>query len=346
MLDIYDDKGALLRKYYPSKEDLPDWFVKSGIPAYDMQKFASSDFAVTVPLRDGIKYAFPIMNDAATACSVLYFDHTHKNLPESLQKKAAAALLEACDRFNIEATETITKLATDYQEKTHNANLTKKPFLSQGIAGSQMFPLSTPEQVKIACDVFPQIMLKLSPDERREFALNLQEKIAEFGVELTEEQYVLINRWGGDRLSKSAAWLAIEKRAELMSESQRQLLYKAANNILDMDPDSVSKFLTKLDSELGLEFLYDRKIPDPQSIHEKSPEKVAMAKIAEGVEIPMEWWKSAVDQGALDAFSPPLREILKSKPDMLLNYQDTPVYEYVIDRLVDLGMVDRIEEPV
>jgi hypothetical protein len=246
-------------------------------------------------------------------------------------------LLEACSQFEVEPTEKIAELASEYQEQKVAAIPLQKPFQSQGIAGSSLFPLGTPEQVKTASIVYDKILNKLHPDQRREFSQNLMQKAAEFGVELPPH----VERWGGDRLSVLAVQEALEKRASYMSEDQLMLLRKSADRISELHPDKVAELLEDMDTDLGIDTLWGREIPDPRAIYE-STKVASMVKVAEGAEIPREWWDQACEQGVLGALDPSLQGALKRNPELLNQYEGHPVHEHILGGLESMGMIERV----
>ena len=342
MYDIYDDNGALLRKFYPNQEELPDFIKESGLPnPKDFQKWGSEAFAVQVPLRDGVRDAYPIMNDAAAAISAFYFDHTHQNLPPELRKVAAENILRACNDFGVELDPDfeVVQAGSDYQAKDASATPLKKPFQSQGLEGTPWFPLELPEQVKLAAELFPVIIKKLAPGERVQFSQNLLTKCAENGVPTP----AMIGFWAGTELSSAAAMEALEKRAQFMNEDQLQLLHRVAGQISVMAPEKVASILESLDSELGLESLYDSVLPDPQAIRQIPQAPTPMAKFA-NIELPMDQWSQACDAGLLDVFEPALQNELKQNPQTLDHYAGTPVMHHVVGGLEDLGLIEPEEK--
>lgn len=340
MFDIYDDRGALLKQCYPRTGDLPDWVAAGlrGVGFSDRGKLAANDFAVTIPLQNGVRHAYPVCNDAFTAVSCLYFDHTHASLPADLQKVAATNLLRACEDFGIEPTETLTKLASGYQEDRVPTTGARSPFRDQGISGSQMFPISTPEQVKLAADLFDQIIAKLPPDGRREFSQNLMQKAAEFRIDLP----VSVQRWGGSRMSGAAVLDAIEKRAYLMSENQRELLRRATAKILEMDSEKVAELLESIDTDLGIETLWGTQIPDPRAIYTE-PRVENTVKIA-GIDLPREYWDDAVSKGILSNLDAGLQSAIARNPGLLADHDGHPVQEHILDGLESLGLIVREPE--
>lgn len=333
MFDIYDDAGALLKRLYPDVSQLPK-FVLMGQPRqFDLPKYASDDFAVAVPLHDGIKYAYPLMTPGATAVSCLYFEHTHQNLPADLRKEAATRLLEACDHHSLEVTEKVAELATEYQEEEKTASF-KTRFPDQGIEGTPWFPLSTAEQVKLATDLYPQIIRKLAPSERREFTLNLQKQASAHGLGMPDTAA----QWGGNVLAKGLVLDGVEKRASMMNPQQAELLRGAIDQILVMSPEKVASVFEQLDQELGFDVLWDTKLRDPQAIHGFSEPEVELVKFAE-FEMSREHWDAACDAGLLDVFEDDTKRALRQHPEVLDEYTGTPVLQHILDGLESLGIV-------
>lgn len=332
MFDIYDDQGKLLKDHFPNANELPD-FVRQGLRQFKFgEKLASVEFALSVPTGGGMKNIYPIANDALTAVSCFYFEHTHQGLPANLQKAAAIKLSEACERFGVQTTEKVAELSTDYQVPAASATpALKKPFQEQGVEGSSLFPLSTPEQVKVASDLFDRVVQKLHPEERRQFSQNLIRKTAELNLPAPRQAF----RWGGNNLSKLAAIDALEKRAQFMTEDQLRLLRKASDTIINMHPDKVAELLYSLDEELGLESMWGKNVPDPRAIYEQldTPGTVKVA----GLEMPTELWHDACDKGLLDVFEDGVKQSLREHPDLIDRYGDGPVKAHILGTLESMG---------
>lgn len=340
VLDMYDDRGAFLLENFPRRGDLPDWVLNGlqGADFSDSQKLAADDFALQLPLKGGMRSAFPIYNDAVTAISCLYFDEYHENLPPAYQKQAAAALMGACDRFDVEAPEKVAELSKEYQVAEKSASQPKNASVSgkngnskTASMGSLLEAMDNPAFLKKASDNYGMVMRKFAPDARREFSQQFIVKCAEHKVAVPQEAYL----WGGENLSRAGIMLALEKRAAFLDEGQLSLLRSAADKIYEMHPDKVAELLTTMDTELGLDALWDTKIPDPMSIFERSKVAEVMVKVA-GLELPQGVWDSAVEAGVLDAFDPRLKAQLSRNPELL---NSSPALEdHVRSGLESLGL--------
>jgi len=336
LLDMYDDRGALLQQYFRRNEDYPEEVQRSGMPkTASLDDFGPEDYAVMVPMKDHIKPTFPIMDEGATMLSCLYFEHTHSNFPnDTLRKTAAVNLRKACDQFDLDPTPMVTKFAAEYQETPRLSSL-RIPYPDQAIQGTSFFPVSTPEQIKTASSNFDKIMRKLDSFERREFALNLEKAAAEHELDMPEN----ISNWTGNQVDLMGFMEAIEQRVARVPYEIGVVLRKTADEAANLPADEAANFLRTIDEEFGLEPLWDREIRDPESIRAFAPAAPAVVKIAD-MEIPRDQWETACrDFDILAPFEPSVQQELLKNPEVLEHYKDHPIAGYIVERLQELGIV-------
>jgi hypothetical protein len=125
-----------------------------------------------------------------------------------------------------------------------------------------------------------------------------------------------------------------------MTEAQVELLKAAMPQLLDMPAEKIAEALETMDGELGLDLHWGRGIPDPQEIYEHVRAAVEMAKLADGVELPMADWEDACSKGVLSVFEPSVARALRQHPQVLQQYEGTPVMDHVMQGLADLGYIE------
>lgn len=112
ILDVYDDRGAIIRELFPRQEDLPE-SVKTAHALSPTEREALPDDVFALVLQDGDvslrKYA---CTDAGnTLLSVHYFLKTAHLLPQEAQKVAAKNLLQACSWYGLQRPQELEKVA-------------------------------------------------------------------------------------------------------------------------------------------------------------------------------------------------------------------------------------------
>ncbi len=112
VLDIHDDvDGAVLRGMIADPKDIPDFIKSAELITSDKAASIPDDNYALVLVDHGRKMRkFATVDKGNTALSVLYLLKQAHLLPGKAVKVAAANLLEACDRFHLEAPEQL-KLA-------------------------------------------------------------------------------------------------------------------------------------------------------------------------------------------------------------------------------------------
>jgi len=138
ILDLYDDvNGSVLKSFYPRAEDIPV-FVKqaSALPREKLDALPDDLFALVINGDDYVMRKYACHDSGNAALSVMYFLNTAHMLPQEAQKIAAANLIKACDMYNIEIPEDLTKIASGAFEK-----------VALGL-GTVMTAISLPGQIK------------------------------------------------------------------------------------------------------------------------------------------------------------------------------------------------------
>lgn len=117
-LDFYDDKsGEVLKRTFPSLEELPDIVKEAHILNAEEQSVLRDDAYALILLNNGSKLRkFACVDPGNTFLSALYYVENRDKLPEEAQKVAEANIFAACDEFGL------TELMSDFAVKFAAAN--------------------------------------------------------------------------------------------------------------------------------------------------------------------------------------------------------------------------------
>jgi hypothetical protein len=117
VLDFYDDPNAsLLKKVFPTKEELPE-LLKTASAFTVLSQEQISDlrdeaFALVMQNEGKVFRKYACVDPGNTAVSLLYFIENYEKLPSEAIKVAAVNLARACGEFGLETPELVAKLAS------------------------------------------------------------------------------------------------------------------------------------------------------------------------------------------------------------------------------------------
>jgi protein-tyrosine-phosphatase len=123
------------------------------------------------------------------------------------------------------------------------------------------YPLDSYEHVKKASAYFDEWYKRFSPEDRHEFATNMVKRAQELGISVSE----IAQKYGSETYaSESDVKIALDIRKSLVEdETQRKVLDKLAHIRPMVEPELFCNTLSEFDKMAGLDFLYDRDVPDP-----------------------------------------------------------------------------------
>lgn len=123
------------------------------------------------------------------------------------------------------------------------------------------YPLDSYEQVKQASVYFDENRFQFAPSHRREYCLNLANRAAELGIEISKEAQAYS---GTAYASDTELELAFSsRRSLLLDEDHVSLLGKLAESRVTLSPDEFALALGEFDKVAGINQYYDGDLPDP-----------------------------------------------------------------------------------
>lgn len=271
--DFYDDQGSLLREVLPDAGDLPDFVKTASAVGHD----GHQQLYALVMVDDGkVMKKFATADAGNTWMSTLYFAFTKDNLPPEAQKVAAANLIQACDRYDIEAPD----MLWDYADGPASTNLVdvtgRRPstkvaqvdaenvdYAIERSDGSRYYPLRDASEVKTAMDYFERHARDFVPRERREFAVKVASKASEGALPLTEKVAAYSGGGWNPAVEGHITQRYIFLRDADMPMPARTQLMKLAQVRSAFNPEEFAEALEGFDREFGLDALWDRDLSDP-----------------------------------------------------------------------------------
>jgi hypothetical protein len=272
--EVADELGPEYREtYIPSLEDSA---------ARD-----SEDFALTIYHgTHGVLNKFACYNKTLTALNIKMLEKNAGFLPDEVVKIAATNLKKAADYYEIDFPEKLSpflseKLGTNflnissinqtaYHEKIAKDRDVKKEY---ALKKKKKYPIHTKGHCKKASSYFETYYRDLNIPDRVEFAKNLNEKLAEFGMPCNSiiEKYAFLN----PEQVNPDLHLHLKSRKSMTHDAEAQsLLDQLQEKIGEWSPIKLATVLHKIDEKAGLHNYYGRNIEDPVGatfgIHKKA----------------------------------------------------------------------------
>ena len=270
-LDIFDDEGQLLLRDFPDRDDLPD-LVKTAEEttreAHDLGEFA-------VVLTDGERmYPRYLMHTPGhTALSVLYFGQTRNRLPEEAQKVAASRLAMACAHHQMGTPSLLVQVAEGlpagdpvvFIGNREVVKIAEAPREREEIsyALGNRYPLGSVGEIKAADRYFVEHAHRFSPEDRHQYAYNVDRAAADAGLSVSEE---LSKAAGVDWNPAVQAHILV--RRHILAEREAPLphsltLEKLASHVGTVPAPELAAALTHFDRQTGLDRSWGEEIFDP-----------------------------------------------------------------------------------
>lgn len=123
------------------------------------------------------------------------------------------------------------------------------------------YPLDSYAQVKTASEYFDEFGNRMPPADRREYCTNLVKRASELGLKVSDEA----KKYGSDTYAPfEEIKVALDARRSLLQPGKlTNALDKLAFLRDQLDPEMFCLTLEEFDKTAGLEFCYDRDVPDP-----------------------------------------------------------------------------------
>jgi len=286
VLDVYDDKGALLRQFFTDPGQLPD-IVKTASPVRD--DAPDSTFALVGREGDGpLLRKFPTHDAGNTVLSLLYFGETHEKLGQDLRIVAAAELELACGHYGLPVPALVAHIADhlvgDYVAPVQEGEkvASEDEYALQTDDGPR-YPLRSAKDVSTADSYFQRHHKRFRPQDRHAFATKVASVAARFGLPLSD----ILQESAGDDWNDDACEYIEARRQVMLREEARPEAFKALDKLASAvgigDKVDFVEALDSFDRHTRLNRYYDRFFPDAYGS--------TFGKVAEGAEIAKPTWR-------------------------------------------------------
>jgi hypothetical protein len=123
------------------------------------------------------------------------------------------------------------------------------------------YPLDSYGQVKAASAYFDEFGRRLSPSDRREFCLNLLDRADQLNIKVAEA----VRHYGGKELAlPDHLKVAMDLRVScLEDETHIDMITSLFEKQAELGPELFLETLVEFDKLAGLDYLYDKAVPDP-----------------------------------------------------------------------------------
>lgn len=132
VFDFYDDpNGSLLKKAFPTPQDLPDIIKTAHILTADEREVLRNEAFALVMVNEGKHLRkFACVDAGNTALSAMYFLEHFRSLPSEAIKVACANLIEACEEFGL-PTGHLAKVAASHGMSRKRDPMRQSQFVSE-----------------------------------------------------------------------------------------------------------------------------------------------------------------------------------------------------------------------
>ena len=268
-IDVFDDRGAILRRLCPTRESLPE-AVKLASAA-SREEIPQSAFAVVL-VEDGVAIPrFPLSDEGHTVMSVLYFDQTHGTLPEEAQKVAAARLAKACEAYGLGVPKLLSGLSSDlgwcdpvvHVRGDEPVKVAAAPEADMAYAVADRWPLGSAAEIRAAQDYFSENLPRFDPEMRREFAVNTAQAALAAGLQVSDDiaKYAGMGWNPGVRTHLDTRRVVLRERGA--SVDALIGVEKLAEAVGNVSIDQFAEDLLAFDRKHGLDGTWGKELYDP-----------------------------------------------------------------------------------
>lgn len=276
VLDLFDDCAyeTTLKKI---ASNLSSEVRRGQLPTVaDRDRLEDDQFALTLITKTASKLnKFPIDGPINTALSNEYFELNHHTLPLEAQKIAGSYIEGACDRFGIDAHNSVKVASMNYGPRTNiyveSALNTQRPLEKVASPTAKIsnnfyalgtkYAMPSEDYLRKAETYFEKHARQFSPEDRHEFASNVYKRAEELGVETTSTS---INKYAGTHYNPELEG-HLKIRERLLDEASPYVpaLRKLASFKATTGPETFAKVLHEIDKKAGLNAYYDTSLSDP-----------------------------------------------------------------------------------
>lgn len=271
IIDFYDDlEGAVLKKHFPTPEDLPEVVKQAKLLSEDERsRLREPLFALVLKNHEGSFKKYACTDKANTLLSAIYLlDQGQKVLPEEAVKVAAYNIASACEQFGMAVPEPLQKLASNEAPESPILDVTdlnkkepEKEACYHCIESEKKYPIDSFDELEKAAEFFENHYKSIHPEKRREYCLNLTKRAQELEVSVPKR----IKKYASDdyvdnlELRQQLA-ARMEKTAD---KKQAQLYSTLFEKRASMPAGVFAHVLSEIDQQTKVAEYWDSVVPDP-----------------------------------------------------------------------------------
>ena len=303
VLDFYDDSQHELMSKVAMPASVANANMCVLTPE-QRDQLSDTDFGLIVlTKRAAVLRKFPVNDPGNAWMSGQYFAQTHEKLAFPARFVAASFIKKACDAYGVPAAPLVEAYAARSEEDDVESNtfvegsesswmlrkFAQREFIEKQAAATEMnalmempnehfalvvrqddgsiirkYAMPDPTHVKMAADYFDKYAMDLAPEHRHRFAIAVQDRAEELGVDVTGNE--LLYKWAGTDWNRHVN-AHLEQRKSLLprNEGAQEVLSKLAGVIAagSTTPEDAAVALQTFDRATGLDKHYDRHLTDP-----------------------------------------------------------------------------------
>lgn len=287
VLDLFDDQN-IKGTFEKIASSIPEDMKASSLPtSEDRDQLDDTQFALSIITKTASRMnKFPINDKLNTVLSNEYFDLNHAKLPAEAQKVAATYIKLACDRYGVEAKESVKEassqfpvMANIYIEKLNDKaagpiiieKQASAPIRSEyyyalvKTAGdgqtNRSYAMPNADAVQKAANYFEKYAKQFAPEDRHSYASNVVKRAVELGVDVDSPT---LQKYAGLCFNSDVgAYLSSRKNLVEDRPEFTEALDKLASHQGKTDPTTFARVLHEFDKRAGLTRYYDKYLADP-----------------------------------------------------------------------------------
>lgn len=301
ILDFYDDSKHEVMTKIAMPKALSRLQVTQ-LTDEQLEQLPDTEFGLVIlTKRASVLRKFPVNDPGNAWLSAQYFENTCEKLAFPARFVAAKFIKTACDAYGVPNSNKVAAYAArvDADDVERNTfvegsesgwmlrKLAQREFIEKQASVSEMnarlempnehFALvvktddgaiirkyAMPDQahVKLASAYFDKYAMDLAPEHRHRFAVAVQHRAEELGVDLVDSQ--LLNKWASTDWNRHVH-AHLEQRKSLLprNDGARRVLDKLAASLSETTPEDAAAALQTFDQATGLTKYYDRGLADP-----------------------------------------------------------------------------------
>lgn len=300
VLDFYDDNSGHLMSKLATPAGLAN--VPMSVLAPDEHaRLGDSEFGLIVLTKQAhVLRKFPVNDSGNAWLSAQYFQQTHDKMAFPARFVAAKFIKEACYAYGVPSSPRVDAYAVRADEEIDSnvfvegsesqwmlRKLAQREFIEKQASAVEMnavinmpddhfalivsggdgevvrmYAMPDAAHVKVAAEYFDKYAMDLAPEYRHIFAVSVQRRAEETGVNLSNSK--MLEKWASQSWNRNVH-AHLEQRKSLLPRNQKacDILDKLAASIGDTDTSTMARALETFDTSTGLNRYYDRGLTDP-----------------------------------------------------------------------------------